>query len=52
MAVAVMFPEDLLQHPATPVQKAMNTKKNAKMKRAMAERPISKINHWKSIINK
>lgn len=36
-----MFPGDRLQHPATPVQNAMNIAKNATMKSAIIERPIS-----------
>lgn len=41
IAVAVIFPGDLLQHPATPVQKATNITINETIKRAIAERPIS-----------
>lgn len=41
IAVAVIFPGDLLQHPATPVQKATKTAKKDKMKRAIIDRPIS-----------
>jgi len=41
MAVEVMLPGDRRQHPATPVQNATNTAKNATMKSAIIDRPIS-----------
>jgi hypothetical protein len=41
MAVQVMLPGDRRQHPATPVQNATNTAKNATMKSAIIDRPIS-----------
>jgi hypothetical protein len=41
MAVQVMLPGDRRQHPATPVQNATNTEKNATMKSAIIDRPIS-----------
>lgn len=44
IAVAVILPGDLLQHPATPVQKAMNITKKDTMKSAIAERPMSEKN--------
>ena len=44
MAVAVMFPGDLLQQPVTPVQKAANTARKLIMKSAIMDRPISKNN--------
>lgn len=42
MAVAVMFPGLLLQHPATPVQKAANTEANATMNKATVALPMCK----------
>lgn len=42
IAVAVIFPGDLLQHPVIPVQNAANTARNAIMKSAIIERPMSK----------
>jgi pheromone shutdown protein TraB len=41
MAVQVMLPGDRRQHPATPVQNATNTAKNATMNSAIIDRPIS-----------
>ena len=41
MAVEAMLPGDLRQQPATPVQKATNTKKNDTMNRAIIDRAIS-----------
>lgn len=41
IAVPVIFPGDLLQHPVTPVQKAAKTEMKEIMKRAIIERPIS-----------
>lgn len=41
IAVAVMFPGDLLQHPATPVQKAINITKKLTMNRAIVDLPMS-----------
>lgn len=41
MAVAVMFPGDLLQHPATPVQKAMNMTKKLTTNKAIVDLPMS-----------
>ena len=40
-ADAKMFDGDVLQQPTTPVMKETNMKKNATMKRAIMERPIS-----------
>lgn len=42
IAVAVIFPGDLLQHPVTPVQKAANTAKKEMMNKAIIDLPISK----------
>jgi hypothetical protein len=42
MAVAVMLPGDLLQHPATPVQKATNITKKLTMNNAIVDLPMSK----------
>lgn len=42
MAVAVIFPGDLLQQPATPVQNAMNITKKLTMNNAIVALPISK----------
>jgi hypothetical protein len=36
-----MLPGDRRQHPATPVQNATNTAKNATMNRAIIDRPMS-----------
>lgn len=41
IAVAVMLPGDLLQHPATPVQNAMKMTKNATIRITITERPMS-----------
>lgn len=41
MAVAVMFPGDLLQHPATPVQKAINMTKKLTTNNAIVDLPMS-----------
>ena len=41
MAVEAMFPGLLLQHPATPVQKATNTKKKETMNRAIIDLAMS-----------
>lgn len=38
-----MFPGDLRQHPTTPVQNAENIAKNAIMKEAIADLPISAV---------
>ena len=42
MAVLVMFPTPRRQHPTTPVQKAIKSKKNEMMNRAIMARPISR----------
>lgn len=42
MAVLVMFPTPRRQHPTTPVQKAIKSKKNEMMNRAIIARPISR----------
>lgn len=47
MAVAVMLPGDLFQQPATPVQNAINTIKNATMNNAIVDLPMSEINKYK-----
>lgn len=41
IAVAVMFPGDLLQHPATPVQNAMNITKKLTINNAIVDLPMS-----------
>ncbi len=42
-AEAVIFEGEVLQHPTTPVMKLTNMMKNATMKSAIMERPISEI---------
>lgn len=42
IAVAVMFPGDLLQHPTTPVQNAENIARKPIMNRAITDLPISR----------
>lgn len=43
IAVAVIFPGDLLQQPAMPVQNATNIVKKANINNAIADLPISEI---------
>lgn len=47
IAVAVIFPGDLLQHPVTPVQKAAKTAKKEMMKSAIIDLPMSKNSNKK-----
>ena len=44
-----MFPGDLFQHPAMPVQNAIKIVRNDKMNSAIADRPISKIKEISSL---
>jgi len=46
IAVAVMFPADLLQQPTTPVQNAENIARKATMNRAITDLPISAIKNF------
>lgn len=57
MAVAVMFPGLLFQHPMTPVQKAMKTTKNPTMNKATVDLAMcnlqkrSRINTFQVFVN-
>lgn len=44
MAVAVIFPGDLRQHPVTPVQKEAKTQTKAIINNAIIDLPISTLN--------